>query len=163
VICELRILINSIMADQGEDEDLQMAIQMSMTPEPKRNKPRDEVAGVVSGLPEDSPESKTRRRELMAAAAEKRMAAVVRVSPLPSRVPASPSPAVKEEKKGGEVGIVKREEELAFKGESFSKELSAEEANKLFVMVFGSEVSKGILAQWCNQGIRYLFVKFVVL
>lgn len=155
MICELKVLINLIMADQGEDEDLQMAIRMSMTPEPKRNKPRDEVAGVVSGLPEDSPESKTRRRELMAAAAEKRMAAVVRVSPLPSRLPASPSPAVKEEKKGGEVGIVKREEELVFKGESFSKELSAEEANKLFVMVFGSEVSKGILAQWCNQGIRF--------
>ncbi|KAL5069729.1 hypothetical protein RYX36_020616 [Vicia faba] len=134
------------MADRGEDDDLEMAIRMSMTPEPKRNKPRDEVAGVVSGLPEDSPESKTRRRELMAAAAEKRMATVVRVSPL--------SPVGnKELKKGGEV--VRRVEELPLRDESLCKELSAEEANKLFVMVFGSQVSKDILAQWCNQGIRF--------
>ncbi|CAI8604354.1 unnamed protein product [Vicia faba] len=134
------------MADRGEDEDLEMAIRMSMTPEPKRNKPRDEVAGVVSGLPEDSPESKTRRRELMAAAAEKRMATVVRVSPL--------SPVGnKELKKGGEV--VRRVDELPLRDQSLCKELSAEEANKLFVMVFGSQVSKDILAQWCNQGIRF--------
>ncbi|CAL5209402.1 unnamed protein product [Lathyrus oleraceus] len=134
------------MADRGEDEDLEMAIRMSMTPEPKRNKPRDEVAGVVSGFPEDSPESKTRRRELMAAAAEKRMATIVRVSPL--------SPAGnKGLKKGGEVA--RRVEELPLRDESLCKELSAEEANKLFVMVFGSEVSKDILAQWCNQGIRF--------
>jgi hypothetical protein len=143
------------MADRGEDEDLQMAIRMSMTPEPKRNKPRDEVAGVVSGLPEDSPESKTRRRELMAAAAEKRMAAIVRVSPSPA-----PAPASKGVKKEAEV--VRRVEELPLRSESLSKELSAEEANKLFVMVFGSEVSKDILAQWCNQGIRYLLMHIVL-
>ncbi|WJX14377.1 hypothetical protein P8452_04652 [Trifolium repens] len=138
------------MADRGEDEDLQMAIRMSMTPEPKRNKPRDEVAGVVSGLPEDSPESKTRRRELMAAAAEKRMAAIVRVSPSPAPAPAPASKGVKKEAE-----VVRRVEELPLRSESLSKELSAEEANKLFVMVFGSEVSKDILAQWCNQGIRF--------
>lgn len=137
------------MADRGEDEDLEMAIRMSMqrgTPEPKRSKPRDAVAGVVSGSPEESPESKTRRRELMAAAAEKRMAAVARASP-------SPPAAGKGGKKGGGE-VIRREEESAFKGENSSKELSAEEANQLFVMVFGSEVSKNILAQWCNQGIR---------
>ncbi|MED6180917.1 hypothetical protein PIB30_014472 [Stylosanthes scabra] len=39
---------------------------------------------------------------------------------------------------------------------ALSKELSAEEANELFGIVFGSEVSKGILAQWCNQGISAL-------
>jgi len=33
--------------------------------------------------------------------------------------------------------------------------LSSEEACQLFSMVFGSDVSKGILAQWSNQGIRY--------
>ncbi|KAK7279840.1 hypothetical protein RJT34_24899 [Clitoria ternatea] len=136
------------MGDRGEDEDLQMAIRMSMqraTPEPKRSKPRDAVAGVVSGSPEDSPESKTRRRELMAAAAEKRMAAAAMVSPSPS---SSPSP-----KKGGELG--KRGEELRLKNGNLIKELSAEEANQLFGMVFGNEVSKGILAQWSNQGIRF--------
>ncbi|RDX62040.1 Ubiquitin carboxyl-terminal hydrolase MINDY-3, partial [Mucuna pruriens] len=134
------------MGDRGEDEDLQMAIRMSMTPEPKRSKPRDAVAGAVSGSPEDSPESKTRRRELMAAAAEKRMAATVtaRVSPSPSPLPG---------KRGGELG--RREEELRLKGVNLSKELSAEEANQLFSMVFGNEVSKAILAQWSNQGIRF--------
>ncbi|XP_061341999.1 uncharacterized protein LOC133288292 [Gastrolobium bilobum] len=137
------------MADQGEDEDLKMAIGMSMqgaAPEPKRSKPREAVAGVVSGSPEDSLESKTRRRELMAAAAEKRMVATARVSP-------SAPPAVKGGRKGGEVG--RKEEELRLKGGNLSKELSVEEANQLFVMLFGSEVSKGILARWCNQGIRF--------
>ncbi|TKY51397.1 siah E3 ubiquitin protein ligase 2 [Spatholobus suberectus] len=135
------------MGDRGEDEDLQMAIRMSMqrsTPEPKRSKPRDAVAGAVSGSPEESPESKTRRRELMAAAAEKRMAAAARVSPSPS-----PSPV----KKGGELG--RREEELRLKGVNLSKELSVEDADQLFSMVFGNEVSKGILARWSNQGIRF--------
>ncbi|KAG4984095.1 hypothetical protein JHK87_028844 [Glycine soja] len=137
------------MGDRGEDEDLQMAIRMSMqrgTPEPKRSKPLDAVAGAVSGSPEESPEYKTRRRELMAAAAEKRMAAAARVSPSPSP---SPSPV----KKGGELG--RREEDSRLKSVNLSKELSAEEANQLFGMVFGNEVSKGILAQWSNQGIRF--------
>ncbi|KAK7343732.1 hypothetical protein VNO77_12724 [Canavalia gladiata] len=139
------------MADRGEDEDLQMAIRMSMqrtTPEPKRSKPRDAATGVFSGSPEESPESKTRRRELMAAAAEKRMAATARVSPSPS-----PPPAGKAGKKGSELG--RKGHELCLKGGNLSKELSAEEANQLFGMVFGNEVSKGILAQWSNQGIRF--------
>lgn len=135
------------MADQ-EDEDLQMAIRMSMQhspPEPKRSKPRDAaVSGIVSGSPEESPEAKSRRlqRELMAAAAEKRMMAAKSVS----------SPVVK----GGKAGEVGRKDESPMEGGNLSKELSLEEANQLFLMVFGSEVSKGILAQWSNQGIRYL-------
>ncbi|ESW15525.1 hypothetical protein PHAVU_007G079400 [Phaseolus vulgaris] len=133
------------MGDRGEDEDLQMAIRMSMqraTPETKRSKPQDAAAGAVSESPEDSPESKTRRRELMAAAAEKRIAAAVRV--LPSSLPPG--------KKSGELG---RREEFRLKSVNLSKELSPEEANQLFAMVFGTEVSKGILAQWSNQGIRF--------
>ncbi|CAL0316034.1 unnamed protein product [Lupinus luteus] len=106
----------------GEDEDLEIAIRMSM----------QQVDDVVTGdAYADSGESMTRRRELMAAAAEKRMAAAAVISP-------SPSPAAVD--KGKEVK---------------SRELSVEEANELFVMVFGSEVSKGILARWCNQGIRF--------
>ncbi|MCI79530.1 protein FAM188A-like, partial [Trifolium medium] len=62
----------------------------------------------------------------MAAAAEKRMASIIRVSPSAS------SPATKGVKKEAEV--VKRVEELPLRHESLSKELSAEEANKLFVM-----------------------------
>jgi len=81
----------------------------------------------------------------MAAAAEKRIAAAVRV--LPSSLPPG--------KKSGELG---RREELRSKSVNLSKELSAEEANQLFAMVFGIEVSKGILAQWSNQGIRYFII-----
>ncbi|KAI4352973.1 hypothetical protein L6164_007173 [Bauhinia variegata] len=135
------------MADH-EDEDLQMAIRMSMQhspPEPKRSKPRDAVSGLVSGSPDESPESKSRRlqRELMAAAAEKRMMATQSVLP-PTK------------DKGGKSGEVARKEQLRLENVNVSKELSLEEANELFMVVFGSEVSKDILAQWSNQGIRYL-------
>lgn len=131
------------MADLEED-DLQMAIRMSMQhapPEPKRNKPRDSVVvdGVVSGTPEESPEAKSRRvqRELMAAAAEKRM--------VEAETARSNSPMAGEDR--GEVG--RREVEEG------GRLMSVEEADELFAIVFGSEVSKGILAQWSNQGIRY--------
>lgn len=142
------------MADQ-EDEDFQMAIRMSMQhspPEPKRSKPRDAaVSGVVSGSPEESPEAKSRRlqRELMAAAAEKRMMAAAK---------SVPAPIVK----GGKSGEVGRKEESRLEGGNSSKELSLEEANQLFLMLFGSEVSKGILAQWSNQGIRYIQTVFLL-
>ncbi|KAJ1424992.1 Ubiquitin interacting motif [Sesbania bispinosa] len=102
------------MADRGEDEDLQMAIRMSMqhgTPEPKRSKPRDAVAGVVSDSPEDSPESKTPATGAHGLrAAEKRMAATARVSPSPS--------ATRPQVKGGRrlVKFVTREEELRLQG-----------------------------------------------
>jgi hypothetical protein len=33
--------------------------------------------------------------------------------------------------------------------------LSVEESDQLFSIVFGNEVSKSVLAQWTNQGIRY--------
>ncbi|KAK7270940.1 hypothetical protein RJT34_26476 [Clitoria ternatea] len=118
------------MADR-EDEDLQMAIRLSMQPsppEPKRSNPRDTFSGgFVSGLPEESPEAKSRRlqRELRAEAADK----------------------------GGEIG--RKEEGCLDGGNSMSEELSLEEANELFVLVFGNEVTKGILAQWSNQGIRF--------
>lgn len=136
------------MADH-EDEDLQMAIRMSMQhspPEPKRSKPRDTVSGAVSGSPEESPEAKSRRlqRELMAAAAEKRMIAAKSAS--------SSSIA-----KSGNSGEVREEEACRSEGVNLSKELSLEEANQLFLVVFGTEVSKGILARWSNQGIRYLW------
>lgn len=139
------------MADQ-EEEDFQMALRMSMQhspPEPKRSKPRDAaISGVVSGSPEESPEAKSRRlqRELMAAAAEKRMMAAKSAS----------SPLVK----GGKSGEVGRKEVSCLESGNLSKELSLEEANQLFFMVFGNEVSNSVLAQWSNQGIRYLHLCF---
>ncbi|XP_019427281.1 PREDICTED: ubiquitin carboxyl-terminal hydrolase FAM188A-like isoform X2 [Lupinus angustifolius] len=122
----------------GEDEELEMAIQMSMQPAI----PEDAGAGALSG---DSGESLTRRRELMAAAAEKRLSAAAIISPSPS-----PPPPV------GKVNEVKKsDDELCVKDGKLIKEVSVEEANELFVILFGSEVSKGILARWCNQGIRF--------
>lgn len=120
------------MADQ-EENDLQMALKMSMQhepPEPKRSKPRD-----VAGAPAESPEVKNRKsqRELMAAAAEKRMMAAMNL--------ASPSSKI-------ETSLVSEEQNMGV-------ELSIDEANKLFGMVFGAYVSKDILAQWTNQGIRF--------
>lgn len=102
-------------------------------PEPKRSK--DAVAG---GVAAESPEAKSRRlqRELMAAAAEKRMSSTPR--------------------KGGGVEVGREDEEE--EESAISVELSLEEVNELFDVVFGGGVSKGILARWSNQGIRYFSV-----
>lgn len=139
------------MADQ-EEEELQMALKMSMQssnnspPEPKRSKPRDSAAA-IEGAPtsEESPELKSRRlqRELMAAAAEKRMMAN-------SPPPPQPKPTPMKECGGERVceSVVKKKEDLG-------EELSIDEANQLFFMVFGGSVTKEIIAQWTNQGIRY--------
>lgn len=128
-----------------------MALRMSMQPqitsppEPKRSKPREAaaVAGAPAVLPEESPEAKSRRlqRELMAAAAEKRMTTTTTAK---SQRPSSASTA-------GSIGT----EVEAKRRENVGKELSMEEANQLFSMVFGGSVSKEILAQWTNQGIRF--------
>lgn len=143
------------MADQQEEEDLRMALRMSMQhtpPEPKRSKPRDGAGACVGATaissPEESPEAKSRRlqRELMASAAEKRMLATKSASSA-SPIKVSHDSAV---------SVSKEKELVAVEGNS-GKELSLEDANQLLFMVFGSEVSKDILAQWTNQGIRYVF------
>lgn len=139
------------MADQ-EEEDLRMALRMSMQnspPEPKRSKPRDAVAGGAATPVEGSSEVKSRQqqRELMAAAAEKRMllASAKKDSAPPPPVSRS---AVSDSK------VVKREKDLGLDDLNLGRKLTEAEANELFSMVFGAEVSKGILAQWSNQGIR---------
>ena len=50
--------------------------------------------------------------------------------------------------------VEKKEKELGVESVNLGKELLQEEAKQLFSMVFGTEVSKDILAQWTNQGIR---------
>ncbi|KAL1198785.1 hypothetical protein V5N11_036080 [Cardamine amara subsp. amara] len=116
------------MADHHqEDDDLKLALQMSMQynlPELKRSNP------IGSGSqPGESPEAKTRRlqREIMAAAAEKRMVLI----------PKSPSPPVQD------------------KAPTLGSVLGEEESDQLFGMLFGGDVTKSILAQWTNQGIRF--------
>ena len=131
------------MADQQEEKDLRTALHMSMQnspPEPKRSKPR-EAANLATTTPE---ESRRLQRELMAAAAEKRLLAAAK------SVPASSSPLKSE--RGGDLGRI--EMEIKAKEVNLGNELSEEEAYQLFLMVFGSGVSKDILAQWSNQGIR---------
>ncbi|GMP46435.1 hypothetical protein CsSME_00014597 [Camellia sinensis var. sinensis] len=134
------------MADQ-EEEDLRMAMRMSMQhepPEPKRSKPRENVVG--GGGPVGSPEeSRKMQRELMAAAAERRMVA--------ARGAAS---AAQMAEKSVAVAGQKCMGDSKGKNVELGKELSLAEANQLFLMVFGSAVTRDILAQWSNQGIRFL-------
>lgn len=131
-----------------------MALEMSMQgspPEPKRSKPRDNPIGAPA---EESPEMKSRRlqRELMAAAAEKRM--------LDSRNASPPSLSRSAISASGSASkAVRKEKELGVEGMNLGKELAEREANQLFSMVFGADVSKDILAQWSNQGIRCVCMK----
>ncbi|XP_022768007.1 ubiquitin carboxyl-terminal hydrolase MINDY-3-like isoform X2 [Durio zibethinus] len=133
------------MADQQEEEDLRMALRMSMQnlpPEPKRSKPREAAGSPATTTPE---ESRRLQRELLAAAAEKRMLAAAKSTPSSSL----PS------KNEGSGGLRMKEAEIKAKEVNLDNELSEEEAYQLFSMVFGSSVSKDILAQWSNQGIRF--------
>ncbi|KAF2291212.1 hypothetical protein GH714_020685 [Hevea brasiliensis] len=110
------------MADQ-EEEDLRMALRMSMQnspPEPKRSKPRD-----AAGAPVVSPEeSRALQRELMAAAAEKRMRAAKIASPSKA-IDRSPCKST---------DVAKKDKDLGPKGGNMGKELSSDEANQLFSM-----------------------------
>ncbi|PIN21216.1 hypothetical protein CDL12_06088 [Handroanthus impetiginosus] len=152
------------MTDQ-EEEDLKMALRLSMqqheSPEPKRSKSKENSGAEGEAQPpEESPEMKNRlmQRELMAAAAEKRMAS-------------AKSAALKSVEGTKDVKIPKdvkskgAEDRGEGKGASLEKgegksgvlgmELSLVEANKLFLMIFGEGVSKDVLTQWCNQGVRF--------
>lgn len=129
-----------------EDEDLQMALRMSMNepPEPKRSKPRENSIG-------ESPESDRKsQRELMAAAAEKRMMAMRGGSESPSLISKVEKAEISER-----VGSLSNRVESKKESVVLGSEISAEEARLLFSMVFGKGVSKDILAQWSNQGIRF--------
>lgn len=140
------------MGDQDE-EDLQMALRMSLQPSPpdaKRSKPPRENAGLpsASGSPEESQEAMHRRiqRELRATAAEKRMMV-------------AKNAALQKKEKSAVTGAVQRAETVAGstverKGVNLGEELSIAVADQLFSMIFGSDVSKDILMQWSNQGIR---------
>ncbi|XP_066348116.1 LOW QUALITY PROTEIN: uncharacterized protein [Miscanthus floridulus] len=155
------------MGDREEDEELQMALRMSLQgsppaqPEPKRSKPPPPAA--------ESPEAEARRkqRELMAAAAEKRLRAaaspaavsVARSSPQPVvEEPAAPAlEATKEQEEEPEQAGVSMEEakEVEEEEEEKGEELPPDVAENLWAMVFGGGVSKTVLAQWSNQGIRF--------
>lgn len=161
-------LVNLSMADDHhqEDEDLKLALKMSMQynpPEPKRSKPIEESGsgsqsggGGAGSSSDESPEAKSRRlqREIMAAAAEKRIA-VFPKSPSSSQTQQKPrSLPISIVSNDDDDQVVKIGEELR---SDLGKELSVEESNQLFSMVFGNQVTGSILAQWTNQGIKYGF------
>ncbi|KAF8024929.1 hypothetical protein BT93_F1928 [Corymbia citriodora subsp. variegata] len=150
------------MADQ-EEEDLKMALRLSMQPsppEPKRSKPRDAAGAGAASSSSPAEDGRRLQRELMAAAAEKRMIAArgaggASSSPAPSPLPAPcPSPASTPNNEKSKP-LPRREGGFGVDDGRTGRGLSSEEACQLFSMVFGSDVSKGILAQWSNQGIRF--------
>ncbi|KAM0901103.1 hypothetical protein ACQ4PT_020201 [Festuca glaucescens] len=150
------------MGDRDEEEELQMALRMSLhgsppaQPEPKRSKPPSPAG--------ESPDAVARRkqRELMAAAAEKRLrslpspAAVVLPPPPPTVAPEAAKEDAKVEPEPTAVPMEDvKEAEMAVEVEVEGEELPPDVAEKLWVMVFGIGVSKAVLAQWTNQGIRF--------
>ncbi|KAK9111244.1 hypothetical protein Scep_018763 [Stephania cephalantha] len=165
------------MADQ-EEEDLRMALRMSLhsPPEAKRSKQRENV--LVDGVAEaeeveESPEMKNRKlqRELRAAAAERRM--MMAKSAGVAKVEKSEAIALAEKGRGGgkdekllgsdkgvKGGVTGEKMEVVRGGEekkdlNLGEELPIEVAKQLFLMIFGNDVSREVLAQWTNQGIRF--------
>ncbi|CAN6445416.1 unnamed protein product [Victoria cruziana] len=146
------------MADH-EDEDLQMALRMSLqhAPEPKRSKPRE---GTAAAAPEESPEARSRRiqRETLAAAAERR----ILMCRMAVESPQQPAAA------GGKVVVPAAEEtpEMPaalgkFAVQDYGEELSLADAEGLFSMVFGEGAPKDIIEHWCKQGIKALVLSMV--
>ncbi|RRT73245.1 hypothetical protein B296_00008188 [Ensete ventricosum] len=158
------------MADQ-EDEELQMALRMSLQsspPEAKRSKQRE--------IAEESVEARNRRlqRELMASAAEKRIRAAAATAPGNKTVSPGKPVCASEESRNESVPMAittatVAKEEMSLpqleKGRVLGcgEELSSVDAEQLFLMVFGSCVSKDVLAQWSNQGIRSSYEMFYLL
>ncbi|KAF3791557.1 FAM188B protein [Nymphaea thermarum] len=140
------------MADH-EDEDLQMALRMSLqhAPEPKRSKPRESTAATAA---EESPEARSRRirRETLAAAAERRMMMGHTAAGSPQQ-PAGAGARVVVPAAAG------TPERLAAGGKiavgDHGEELSLADAEGLFSMVFGEGASKDIIEHWCKQGIKF--------
>ncbi|KAJ3700434.1 hypothetical protein LUZ61_004139 [Rhynchospora tenuis] len=139
--------------NRDEEEDLEMALRMSLQgspPEAKRSKPGD-FAGVSGGsasVGDESVEARNRRlqRELMAAAAEKRIRAMGKAKVGEEEVERSRK---RDESTKKEVRV---ERKVLFES---GEELSLSMVEELFGMIFGGGVTKDVLAQWCNQGIRF--------
>ncbi|KAG8378121.1 hypothetical protein BUALT_Bualt08G0105200 [Buddleja alternifolia] len=128
------------MADH-EEEELQMALRLSMQP---HDSPEPENFSAGGEAPQPEVKNRPTQRELMAAAAEKRLTAVKDVESVKIT-------GLEGESKGKGVSLDKGEG----KSGSLGTPLSVAEADQLFVMIFGTGVSKDVLAQWCNQGIRF--------
>lgn len=171
--------LSVLMADHDEDE-LQMALRMSLqqpAPEPKRSKPRENANANVNadvntnanadagGSSSETPEAINRRlqREVLAAAAEKRMVAQMSAKAQNSAVSNPPppqgfgSPDVKEKPVPAKKPLPPPQQVSRGKRtlDDEGQSLSTQESEQLYKMVFGNLVSKDILSQWCNQGFRF--------
>uniref|UniRef100_A0A0D6QZU1 ubiquitinyl hydrolase 1 n=1 Tax=Araucaria cunninghamii TaxID=56994 RepID=A0A0D6QZU1_ARACU len=151
------------MADH-DDEELKMALQMSLQPPPeaKRSKPLENAGTSDSN---EAPDARARRlqREQLADAAEKRMLfaqmnkagnaapSLVRVQ---QAVTAPASPA-KERPPPAERPSQPLPQQVKRSVERESQSLSSGQAEELYHMVFGRTVTKDILSQWCKQGFRF--------
>ncbi|CAH9085257.1 unnamed protein product [Cuscuta europaea] len=152
------------MVDQ-EGEELKMALRMSLqneSPEPKRSKP-GEIS--VCGEEEESPAVRNRRkqRELMASAAEKRMiaskhaAASVSATVIGNAEKRGETCATQEKTDDSSSGLNDALNLVRYdhKNVNLGNELSVAEAEQLFSLIFGRNVTRDVLGQWTNQGIRF--------
>lgn len=145
---------------EHDDEELKLAFRMSLQPAPdaKRSKPRDVT---------ESPEAMDRRlqRELRAAAAEQR-----RVSALGALDPSSSvqvdvpltklrTPTKLTDRSEGLAPLRDASAEKTNRGkrrvEDERQQLPLRLAEQLYLLVFGTKVSKDVLCQWCHQGFRF--------
>lgn len=157
-----------------DDEELQRAFRMSLQPAPdaKRSKSWD-VAGST-----ESPEAMDRRiqRELRAAAAEQRRVSAVGILDPSSSVSVDSTVASPFTKLRTPTKLTDREEGLASLRDDAEKanvnrgkrrveeerqQLPLRLAEQLYMLVFGANVSKDVLCQWCHQGFRFVATFFL--
>ena len=139
---------------EHDDEELKLAFRMSLqppAPDAKRSKPRDVISNETS-------EAMDRRlqRELRAAAAEQRRLSAL--GPLdvsssvklrtPTKLTEGLAP-LRDAEKRTTMNRGKR------RVEDECQQLPLRVAEQLYMLVFGSQVSKDVLCQWCHQGFRF--------
>lgn len=134
---------------EGENKKMALSMQQNESPEPKRSKPMDTTdAGevmVASGQEVLATNNMLLQRELVAAAAVRQ---TVTANSVVKNVETSESEV---DRKGKSVQL----EESEAKSESPGMMLSVADANKIFLTTFGNGVTKDVLSQWSNQGIRF--------
>ncbi|KAL2649670.1 hypothetical protein R1flu_017798 [Riccia fluitans] len=170
---------------EHDDEELQRAFRMSLQPvipDAKRSKPRDNAITLASppatppSPTEESAEARDRRvqRELLAAAAEQRRTRLSMARPgfvdvssssqidilvNEHRTPSKGAAAQIQDRMQGGQASVRELGEKSMRGkrrvEDERQQLPYRLAEQLHTMVFGTNVSKDVLAQWCNQGFRF--------
>ncbi|EFJ11004.1 hypothetical protein SELMODRAFT_271951 [Selaginella moellendorffii] len=127
-----------------DDEELQRAFRMSLQPGPeaKRTKSRDTTAEAP-----DEASQRRLQREIRAAAAEKRRLSAA----------GNPTPSITRELEGSgnAAATPPSSSSCSSSNTKAGEELPLPVAEQLHQMVFGPQVTREVLAQWCNQGFRF--------